>query len=122
MAKVSEATRKKRLPKNDEAGSRGLRIPIATRLALSFLLIIVIISTIFTIVGIQLISNRIVTEAQEKVSHDLNSAREIYQSQLRHINDVVRLTADRFFIKDALISGDVEKISEELVRVKKGEG
>ena len=122
MAKVSEATRKKRLHKNDPAGRRGFRIPIATRLALSFLLIIVIISTIFTIVGIQLIGNRIVTEAQEKVSHDLNSAREIYQSQLRHINDVVRLTADRYYIKDALISGDVEKFADELVRVKKGEG
>lgn len=122
MAKVSESTRKKRLPKNDPAGRRGFRIPIATRLALSFLLIIVIISTIFTIVGIQLIGNRIVTEAQEKVSHDLNSAREIYQSQLRHINDVVRLTADRYYIKDALISGDVEKFAAELVRVKKGEG
>jgi two-component system NtrC family sensor kinase len=122
MAKVSEATRKNRLHKNDPAGRRGFRIPIATRLALSFLLIIVIISTIFTIVGIQLIGNRIVTEAQEKVSHDLNSAREIYQSQLRHINDVVRLTADRYYIKDALISGDVEKFADELVRVKKGEG
>ena len=122
MAKVSESTRKKRLPKNDPAGRRGFRIPIATRLALSFLLIIVIISTIFTIVGIQLIGNRIVTEAQEKVSHDLNSAREIYQSQSRHINDVVRLTADRYYIKDALISGDVVKFAEELVRVKKGEG
>jgi len=122
MAKVSESTRKKRLPKNDPAGRRGFRIPIATRLALSFLLIIVIISTIFTVVGIQLIGNRIVTEAQEKVSHDLNSAREIYQSQLRHINDVVRLTADRYYIKDALISGDVEKFADELVRVKKGEG
>lgn len=122
MAKVSEATRKKRLHKNDPAGRRGFRIPIATRLALSFLLIIVIISTIFTIVGIQLIGNRIVTEAQEKVSHDLNSAREIYQSQLRHINDVVRLTADRYYIKDALISGDVEKFAAELVRVKESEG
>jgi len=112
----------RRLRKSKPASRRGFRIPIATRLALSFLLIIVIISTIFTIVGIQLIGNRIVTEAQEKVSHDLNSAREIYQSQLRHINDVVRLTADRYYIKDALISGDVEKFADELVRVKKGEG
>ncbi len=122
MAKGSEVTGKKRLRKNDTASRGWLRIPIATKLALSFLLIIVLISAIFTIVGIRLISNRIVTEAQEKVSHDLNSAREIYQSQLRHINDVVRLTADRYYIKDALISGDVEKFAEELVRVKISEG
>jgi two-component system NtrC family sensor kinase len=112
----------RRLRKSKPASRRGFRIPIATRLALSFLLIIVIISVIFTIVGIQLIGNRIVTEAQEKVSHDLNSAREIYQNQSRHINDVVRLTADRYDIKDPLISGDVEKFAEELVRVKEGEG
>ena len=101
---------------------RGLRIPIATKLILSFLLIIVITSAIFTVVGIQLINNRIVTEAQEKVGRDLNSAREIYLSKLNHINDVVRLTADRYYIKDALISGNVGSFAEELVRVKDSEG
>jgi two-component system, NtrC family, sensor kinase len=102
--------------------NRGLRIPIATKLILSFLLIIVITTTIFTVVGIQLINNRIVTEAQEKVGRDLNSAREIYLSKLNHINDVVRLTADRYYIKDALISGNVGSFAEELVRVKESEG
>lgn len=100
---------------------RGLRIPIATKLILSFLLIIVITSAVFTSVGIQLISDRIVTEAQEKVGRDLNSAREIYLSKLNHLNDVVRLTADRFYIKDALISGDIQSFAVELVRVKVGE-
>jgi len=97
---------------------RSLRIPIATKLILSFLLIIIITSAVFTIVGIQLIGDRIVTEAQEKVGRDLNSAREIYLSKLNHLNDIVRLTADRFYIKDALISGDIDRFSEELVRVK----
>jgi two-component system NtrC family sensor kinase len=100
---------------------RGLRIPIATKLILSFLLIIVITSAVFTVVGIQLISDRIVTEAQEKVGRDLNSAREIYLSKLNHLNDVVRLTADRFYVKDALISGDIGSFAEELVRVKVSE-
>ena len=101
---------------------RGLRIPIASKLILSFLLIIVITSVVFTVVGIQLISNRIVTEAQEKVGRDLNSAREIYLSKLNHLNDIVRLTADRFYIKDALISGDVQSFATELERVKVSEG
>jgi len=38
---------------------RSLRIPIATKLILSFLLIIVITSAVFTVVGIQLINNRL---------------------------------------------------------------
>jgi len=35
---------------------------------------------------------------------------------------VVRLTADRFYIKDAIISGDIESFAKELVRVKISEG
>jgi len=97
------------------------RIPIAIKIILSFLLIIAVTSLIFTVVGSQIIGNRVVLEAQEKVGRDLNSAREIYLSKLNHLNDIVRLTADRFFIKDALISGDIDRFSEELVRVKVSE-
>ena len=75
-----------------------LKTHISTNLVLSFLLIITVISITFMIVGIQLIGNRIVAEAQEKVRNDLNAAREIYLGELRHIDDVVHLTADRFFL------------------------
>jgi two-component system NtrC family sensor kinase len=106
----------------DWVRKKGFRIPIVTKLTLSFLMIIVLISAIFTVVGIQLISNRVLAEAQEKVDNDLNAAREIYQSKLNHINDVVRLTAGRFFITDALLSGNIENAAEELARVRKKEG
>jgi two-component system, NtrC family, sensor kinase len=106
---------------DDLPRKHSLRIPIAIRLILSFLLIIVMTNLIFTVVGVQIISDRIVSEAQEMVGHDLNSAREIYLSKLNHINDVVRLTADRFYIKDALMSGNVGEFAEELVRVKESE-
>ena len=101
---------------------RTLRISIATKLILSYLAIIVLMSAIFTIAGIQIISDRIFADAQEKVSHDLNSAREIYRSELTHINDVVRISAERFFIKNAIISGDIDAMEEEMVKVKKQEG
>ena len=108
--------------KGDISAHKGrLRIPIAIRLILSFLLIIVMTNLIFTVVGVQIISDRIVSEAQEMVGHDLNSAREIYSSKLNHINDVVRLTADRYYIKDALLSGNASGFAEELVRVKESE-
>lgn len=98
--------------------SRKFRIPIALRLILSFLVIIILTNLFFTIVGMRIISDRILAEAQEKVGRDLNSAREIYSSRINHLNDVVRLTADRFYIKDAMISGEVNSFAEELVRVK----
>ena len=101
---------------------RTLRIPIATKLILSYLAIIVLMSAIFTIAGIQIIRDRIFAEAQEKVSHDLNSAREIYRGELKHVNDVMRLSAERFFIRDAIISGDIDSVAEEMVRIKNEEG
>ncbi len=102
--------------------NRTLRIPIATKLTLSYLAIIFLMSAIFTIAGIQIISNRIVAEAQEKVAHDLNSAGEIYRSELTHIHDIVRMSAERFFIKDAIIAGDIDTAAEELIKVKQQEG
>ncbi len=100
----------------------GLRIPIATNLTLSFLAVIIIISTIFTIVSIHLIGDRILTEAQQTVNLDLNSGRAIYQDKLNHINDVIRLTADRFFLTDDLSSGNIMNSADELSKVKKAEG
>ena len=82
--------------------TKEIRVPIATKLVLSFLIIVVFISTIYMIVGVQLISNRIVSEAQDKVRHDLNAARELYLSNLEQINSAVRINANRFFLKEAL--------------------
>ncbi len=100
---------------------RGLRIPITTRLTLSFLLVILMTSTIFTVAGIRLIGDRIVAEAQETVKRDLNSAREIYMGKLRRVNDVVRLTADRYIIITALRSANVNDAAVELLRIKQKE-
>ncbi len=89
---------------------------IAVRLTLSFLLIIVIISAIFSVVGIRFIGSRVIAEAQSRVETDLNSAREIYLAHLSDVYDVVRFTANRFFLKDALLSGELERATAELER------
>ncbi len=102
-------------------GKGRLRVPIANRLMLSFLLIITLTSVVFSFVGVQLIGNQIVSEAQSRVSNDLNAAREIYQGRLREINDVVRFTADKYLIRTALSTGDLGPAAGELLRVKEGE-
>lgn len=99
-----------------------LRIPISTKLILSFLVTITLTSVVFLIVGIRLIEDRVVAEAQEKVKHDINAARELYLGELRHITDVVHLTADRFFLREAIKSGDLATIAEELTEVREAEG
>ena len=99
----------------------GIRMPIATRLILSFLLIIIVISVIFSIVGVQIIGSRIVTEAQDKVRYDLNAAREIYLNKLNHVNNTVRFTADRTLLMDALQAGATKLATDELVKIKERE-
>ena len=51
----------------------GIFIPIATKLIFAFILIIVFISAIFMVVGVRIISDRFVSEAQEKVRNDINT-------------------------------------------------
>ena len=97
-------------------------VPIATKLVLSFLLIVALISTIYMVVGIRLIGDRVISEAQEKVRHDLNAARELYLGNLAHINDIVRVTADRFFLREAILSGNIKNAYRELHRVRIEEG
>ena len=102
--------------------TKEIRLPIASKLVLSFLVIVAFISTIYMVVGIQLISGRIRSEAQDKVTHDLNAARELYLGGQERINSAVRITANRFFLREALLSGDLEEAYHELWRVRKQEG
>ena len=100
----------------------GIKLPIATKMVLSFLIIIVLISAVFIVVGVRLITDRIVAEAQEKVRNDLNAAREIYSHRLSDIESLVRYTAERSFLRDALISGNIHQAQNELIMVKEEAG
>jgi two-component system NtrC family sensor kinase len=102
--------------------SRRLIGSVAARLTLSYTLVIAVIGVVFLAAGVWLIGNRIVSEAQEKVGFDLNSAREIYYGRLRHISDVVRLTGDRTLLMQAVFSGDTTYASSALNDVRMREG
>lgn len=100
---------------------KRIRLPIATKLTLSFLSIILLSSLIFTLVGIQLINNRIIEEAQERVRNDLNAAREIYRNNLKHVEDAVKFTSVRLFMGD-ILGGDIsQEYLDELARFKENE-
>src|SRR5574341_736124 len=98
-----------------------LALPIATKLILSYLTIIAITIVVFSIVGTQLVGKLIVAEAQTAVRNDLNSAREILHGNLNHINDLMRLTADKYLLKQALLTGNLDRVPEELTRVREAE-
>jgi two-component system NtrC family sensor kinase len=100
---------------------KNIRLPIATKLTLSFLTIILLSSLIFTFSAIQIFNNRIIDEAQERVRNDLNAAREIYQTRLQQVADAAKFTTVRLFIGD-ILNGDIrQEYMDELVRFKNSE-
>ena len=99
----------------------NIRISIATKMILGFLLIIITISALFIIAGVQTINNRVTEEGQEKVRNDLNAAREIYLNRLERVSGVIRLTANRYLIREALLSNHLEPAAEQLIQIKNDE-
>jgi len=98
-----------------------MRASLRIKLVTCFLAVILICGLVATLVGTQLIGTGIIHQAQDKVRNDLNSARVIYRQEGEHLKDTVRLTALRFFIKDALLNNDMTTLAEELGRVRKAE-
>jgi two-component system NtrC family sensor kinase len=96
-------------------------LPIRTKLIISFIIIVLIIGLIATVVGLYIIDKGIIKQAQEKIRTDLNSAREIYQNEVNEIKIIIRLTAERFYIKDALIKNDINRLNSELSTVRQRE-
>ena len=74
----------------ESSSDNGIKMSIATKLILSFLLIIILTSAIFTVVGITAISSHIKSDAQEQAREVLDNARDIYMNRLGHVNSVVR--------------------------------
>ncbi|MDI6772457.1 MAG: cache domain-containing protein [bacterium] len=109
------------LPGFISARRNGGTVPVATKLIVSYLLIIGVTIVVFAVVGTHLIGRIIMSEAQASVRNNLNAGREILHGKLRHVNDVVRLTAGRFFLRDAMASGRADQIAKELGRIREGE-
>ncbi len=101
---------------------KEIRLPIATRLTLSFLVIIILSSLIFTLLGAQIISNLIISESEERVRNDLNTARLIYVDTLSHIQEKAEFTAVRTFLEEFLKGNIEQTYVEELRRFKVDEG
>jgi len=94
---------------------------LKTKLVTSFLAVILICGLVSTFVGTRLIGTGIIRQAQDKVKHDLNFGREVYREEMENLRDVVRFTALRFFIKDAISNNDIETLREELQEIRKKE-
>jgi two-component system NtrC family sensor kinase len=99
-----------------------MRITLKTKLVVSFLVVVTITGVIAAIVGVRLIGEGIVRQAQEKVRLDLNSARVIYNHKLKDIEDVVSFTSIRGSIKNALSQENLEILNQSLGEVREKAG
>jgi two-component system NtrC family sensor kinase len=79
-----------------------MKISRKMTIMVSFWVVVTISGLVTTVVGVRLIGNYVVKQAQEQVRLDLNSAREIYYQKLKDIQNTVALTSIRDSIKDAL--------------------
>lgn len=77
---------------------------LTVKFTMAFLLIVVIIGGPTIWVGIRLIADGIIKQAQAKVKSDLNAAREIYNENLGDITDLIRLNGERVLVKQAITS------------------
>jgi len=98
-----------------------MKIPLKAKLVVSFLAVILICGIVSTLVGMRLIGTGIINQAQEKVSHDLNSGREVYREETENIKHMMRFTASRFFIKEAISNNDIITLGKELDAIRKTE-
>lgn len=88
---------------------RGIRHSIATRLTLSLLAIIILSGLLFTVVGATTISDLIVSEAQDRVKNDLNTARLISLEELDRVKQAAEFTAVRTFMEDVLLQKNISQ-------------
>ncbi len=98
-----------------------MKTSLKTKLVTSFLAVIIICGLAATVVGIHLIGDTIISQAQDRVRTDLNSARHIYQDEIHGVEAILRLTAQRFFLENAILERDTETIKMEFNRVRKRE-
>ena len=97
---------------------RFKQLSLRTKLILTFLVIIVIGGLLSLIVGYRLVKGTLIGQAQNKVTHDLSSARLVFTEKLNDIRNIVSLTAAREGIREAVAGGRIDILQKYLNRVR----
>jgi two-component system, NtrC family, sensor kinase len=91
-----------------------MKVLTKTQLALIFLAVACLIGVITSIFINHFITNQIISEAQERVKEDLNTARYVYASKLKDIDRTVRWTSIRHVLKRGLKEKNISPVRNEL--------
>jgi len=96
-----------------------LDLPIRLKLILAFLAVIVVGGIVSLYFGTRIMHRTIITLAQDKVRHDLSAAWMVYDEKLHGIYDVVRISAARETLRDALAAGKTARLAGTLEGVRR---
>jgi len=96
-----------------------LRFPLRAKFILGFLFVICFGGVITLFFGTRLEHKTIFSLAQDKVNHDLASARMVYNEKLYDIRDIVRLNSGRESIQESLKNKQRETLLKHLSPVRK---
>ncbi|MBM4279020.1 MAG: hypothetical protein FJ130_14260 [Deltaproteobacteria bacterium] len=99
-----------------------MKISTKTKLALIFLALACFIGVMTSLIVNSLITNQIISEAQEKVKEDLNTARYVYASKIRDIDRAIRWASIRHVLKRGLKERNIAPIRDELSDLMTEEG
>lgn len=91
---------------------------LRTKLIVSFIVIILVGGLGTTFIGTRLVATTLIEQAQRKVKHDLASAWMVYNERLKEIESVVRLTSQRFFLKEGIVLDDKDMLKRALERLR----
>jgi two-component system NtrC family sensor kinase len=94
-------------------------LSLRTKLVLSFLFVVIAGGVLSSLIGTQLVAKTIILQAQNKVKHDLSTARLVYNESLNHVRYVVQLTAFGGTIPDYMQSGRLINLQDFLIKRRK---
>jgi two-component system NtrC family sensor kinase len=98
------------------------RLSLRTKLVFSFLFVVIAGGILSSLIGTELVGDTIVSQARNKVRHDLSTASLVYNQSLGRIGDVVQLTASGRTLPDYLDSGRLKKLADFLIKRRKDFG
>jgi len=101
---------------------RFLDFPLRRKLILSYLAVIAFGGIVTLIVGTRLEHRTIIDLAQAKVRHDLSSAWMVFHEKLNDVADMVRMSAAREFLREALRTGRRDGLALKLDELRQEHG
>ncbi|HUT62615.1 MAG TPA: cache domain-containing protein, partial [Anaerolineae bacterium] len=97
-----------------------MKLALKNRIFIDFLTVVILMSSFTTFVGIKFIGKSIPI-IQHEVSLDLNSAREMYQTYVEEVKNIIHFSSFRFFIRDTLLAGDIDRLTSMLEEIRQNE-